>query len=135
MTDTRFATVVDGVDDLLSVVDVDEVDDIGTLLMILFDRPVGVAETRDDDADATVLDVLLHGNAEQIGSVHEFPMSILNLARACAQTADELGPFGENNTAPAETPSVLGMSDAELITSLQQALGRVRLFNMLVSDD
>ncbi len=135
MTDPRFTTVFDGADDLLSVVDVDEVGDIETLLMFLFDRPVGVEEAWDDDGVATGLDVLVRGNAEDIGSVYEFPMSILELARACAQTADEIGPFARNGTAPAEAPSVLGMGDAELITALQQALGKVRLFNMMESDD
>ncbi len=135
MTDPRFTTVFDGVDDLLSVVDVDEVGDIETLLMFLFDRPVGVEEAWDDDGVATGLDVLVRGNAEDIGSVYEFPMSILELARACAQTADELGPFAQNGTAPGEVPSALGMGDAELITALQRALGKVRLLNMMDFDD
>ena len=108
MTDPRFTTVFDGVDDLLSVVDVDEVGDIETLLMFLFDRPVGVEEAWDDEGVATGLDVLVRGNAEDIGSVYEFPMSILELARACAQTADELGPFAQNGTAPERYRAPLG---------------------------
>lgn len=135
MTDPRFTTVVDDVDDLLSVIDVDEVGDIETLFMFLFGRPVGVQEEWGDDGVAIGLDVLLHGNTGNIGSVYGFPMSILELARECAQTADELGPFVQNCGAPADVPSVLGLGDAELITALQQALGTVRLFNMMEDDD
>lgn len=137
MTDTRFSTVVDDAESLLEVVDVDEVGDIETLLMFLFARPVHVAEVGDDDAAAAAaLEVVITGNDEAIGTAYEFPLSVISLARACAETVDELGVFTRDGFAEAEAPpDVSVMSDTELIAALQQALGQVRFFNMMEADD
>ncbi len=133
MTDTRFSTLFDSTVDLLSGVHIDDVGDIETLLMFLFDRPMGVAEGWDDDDAA--LDVIVHGNDRSHGFTYPFPMSVIELARSCAETVDELGPLIVNPIAPEESPDVSTMSDAELVTSLQQALGQVRLFNMMEAND
>jgi hypothetical protein len=132
VTDTRFSTLVDDAGTLLDVVDVDEVGDIETLLMFLFARPVRVDEVWDDEADAAALEVVIAGNDESIGTAYEFPLSMMGLARACAETAEELSVYSRDGFAPDEAvPAVSAMSDAELITALQQALGQVRFFNMM----
>ena len=61
MTDARFTTDFDDLHDLLSLVDVDEVGDIETLLMFLFARPIVVEEVWDDDGVPTSLDVIVQG--------------------------------------------------------------------------
>ncbi len=136
MTDTRFATVVEDLETLLRVVDVDEVGDIETLLMFLFARPVQVGEVWDDEVGATALEVVIAGNDESIGSAYEFPLSVMDLARACAETVEVLGVYNRDGFASEEAaPDVSSMGETELITALQQALGQVRFFNMMDADD
>lgn len=136
MTDTRFSTLVDDAEALLDVIDVDDVGDIETLLMFLFARPVRVDEVWDDQADATALEVVMTSNDEAIGTAYEFPLSMLGLARACAETADEIGVYTQDGFAPeTAAPAVSAMSDTELVTALQQALGQVRFFNMMGPDE
>lgn len=136
MTDTRFSTVVDDAESLLDVVDVDDVGDIETLLMFLFARPVRVGEVGDDDAAAAALEVVITGNDEAIGTTYGFPFSVMSLARACADMVEELGVYTRDAFAAAEAPpDVSAMSDTELISALQQALGQVRFFNMMEADD
>lgn len=136
MTDTRFATVFEDVKTMLSVVDVDEVGDIETLLMFLFARPVQVGEVWDDEAGATALEVVIAGNDESIGSTYEFPLSVMDLARACAETVEVLGAYTRDGfTSEEAAPDVSSMDETELITALQQALGQVRFFNMMDADD
>lgn len=130
MTDTRFETVFEDTDDLLGGVDVDEIGDIETLLMFLFARPVVVGEVWDDEGATPSLEVIIQANDEAIGSVCAFPLSIIELTRSCAETVDELGPYTPDGVAAEERLDVPAMSDGELVTALQQALGRVRLFNM-----
>ena len=59
----------------------------------------------------------------------------MEVARSGASTADELGPYDRGDITGGEPPDVLAMSDDELITGLQQALGKVRLANMLAEGD
>lgn len=132
MTDTRFVTVVDDLETMLSVVDVDEVGDIETLLMFLFARPIRVDEVWDDEGAATALEVIVKGNEESVGSAYEFPMSVMELARSCAHTVEELGAYTQEGFALDE---VGAMGDAELVGALQEALGKVRIFNMMDDDD
>ena len=131
MTDTRFETVFEDTDDLLGGVDVDEIGDVETLLMFLFARPVVVEEVWDDEGVTPSLEVIVQGNDEAIGSVCAFPLSIIELTRSCSETVDELGPYTRDGVAAEETLDISAMSDGELITALQQALGKVRLFSML----
>ncbi|UUW92951.1 hypothetical protein [Pimelobacter simplex] len=136
MPDTRFSTLVDDPEALLDVVDVDDVGDIETLLMFLFARPVRVDQVWDDQADATALEVVMTSNDEAIGTAYEFPLSVMGLARACAETADDLGVYTRDGFASqTAAPAVSAMSDTELITALQQALGQVRFFNMMGADE
>lgn len=134
MTDTRFTTVFDDLDELLRVVDIDVVGDIETLLMLLLSRPVGVCVVSNDAGAASSIEVIVQGNDESMGSTYEFPMSVMELARSCADSVDELGPYTRDEFTPGESPDIAAMSDDELITALQQALGKVRLFNMMDAD-
>jgi hypothetical protein len=136
MTETRFVTVVDDLETMLSVVDVDEVGDIETLLMFLFVRPIRVDEVWDDEGAATALEVIVKGNEESVGSAYEFPMSVMELARSCAHTVEELGAYTQDGFALDEVATEVGaMGDAELVGALQEALGKVRIFNMMDDDD
>lgn len=131
MTDTRFTTVVDDIETLLNVVDIDGVGDVETLLMFLFARPIGVEEVWNEDRDETSLEVVVQGNDEAIGCTFEFPLSIVDLVRSCAQTVDDFEPFGADDSQTEAAPNVRALADHELITVLQGALGKVRLFNMM----
>lgn len=135
MTDTRFETDFEDTNHLLGLVDLDAVDDIETLLMFLFARPVVVDELLDDEGVTPSLEVVIHGNDEAIGSVYGFPLSIIELTRSCAETVVELGPYTRDGVATDEATDVSSMSDGDLITALQQALGKVRIFNMMEEDD
>lgn len=130
MIDTRFETVFEDTEDLLGGVDVDDIGDVETLLMFLFARPVVVNEVWDDEGVTPSLEVIIQGNDEAIGYVYEFPLSIIELTRSCVETVDELGPYTRDGAAE-ETLDVSAMSDGDLIPALQQALGKVRIFNML----
>ena len=135
VADRRFTTECDDLQDLLRLVDVDEVGDIETLLMFLFARPIGVEEVWDDDGVPNSLDVTVQGVDESVGSVYEFPMSVMGLVRSCAHQAAELGPYPSTDpTTSEETQHIVSMSDVELTTALQQALGSVRIFNLMDSD-
>jgi hypothetical protein len=131
MTDSRFTSTVDDVGALLQVVDVDEVEDIETLLMFLFARPIGVGEAWDDEGLAPSVRVVVRGNEASIESHCDFPLSMIELARACAEMVDGLGPnTGDDFVLGEAVSDVSAMSDPELVGALQQALGKTRLFNM-----
>jgi hypothetical protein len=135
MTDTRFSTVYDELDQLIDTVDIDGVGDIETLLMFLFARPVGVNHAW-DDAGAADLEVTLAGNDQSVRTVHEFPMSVLEFVRSCAETVADLGPYVDDAGVPAEeAPDVRAMSDDDLTTALQRTLGKVRVYNLMYPDD
>ena len=131
MTDTRFTTVVDDTEELLNVVDIDGIGDVETLLMFLFARPIGVEEVWNEDRDETSLEVVVQGNDEAIGCTFEFPLSIVDLVRSCAQTVDDFEPYAADDSQTEGAPNVRALADDELITVLQGALGKVRLFNMM----
>lgn len=78
---------------------------------------------------------MAQGNDESVAFIYDFPMSVMDLARSCAATVDELDPFTRDRFAQEASPGVSTMSDAELITALQQALGQVRPFNKMDADD
>ncbi len=135
MTDTRFETDFEDTNHLLGLVDVDGVDDIETLLMFLFARPVVVDELWDDEGVIPSLEVIIHGNDDAIGSVFGFPLSIIELTRSCAETVVELGPYTRDGVAAEEALDISAMSDGDLITALKRALGKVRIFNLIEEDD
>lgn len=129
--DARFETHFDDLQDLLTAVDIDELDDLETLLMMLFARPVSVEEVWDDSA-STALEVVISGNESAMGTTYAFPMSVVQLVRQCAETVHELGPYDGDGLDLAEAaPDVLTITESALVERLQQALGQVRLFNMM----
>jgi hypothetical protein len=135
MKDPRFATDFEDLETMLAVVDVDE-GDIETLLMFVFARPVQVGAVWDDEAGATTLEVIIAGNDGSTGYTHEFPLSVIDLARECAEIVEELGAYTSDRFASEWAGTdVSSMDETELITALQQALGKVRLFNMMDADD
>ena len=103
--------------------------------MFVFDRPIGVDVELDDAGLSAALHVLARGNEGDIGSVYPFPMSLLELVHWCASIVKDLGPYTRNNASRSEAQDVLAMTDDELIGALQQALGKVRIFNMMGVDD
>jgi hypothetical protein len=135
VTDTRFTTVFDGIDDLLDGVDIDEIGDLETLLMFLFARPMGVSEALDDDDETVGLEIRAHSeHAHQVGLTVEFPTSVIDLVRICAEALAGVGPYRPDGDAEREAPNVRELSDASLITELQQTLGKVRVFNLMDDD-
>lgn len=131
--DSRFTTVFDKLEDLLVAVDIEDVDDLQTLMMALLDRPVSVSEGWDDEEGVAALDVRIHGKELILGLLHPFPLSVVELARSSAELAEELGPYAEDTEAGG-TPDLLSLSDDDLVIALRLALGQVRLFNMLDED-
>lgn len=131
MTDTRFTTLCDDLEELLEVVDVDGAEDLDTLVMALLDRPVSVTEGWDDEQDLPALDIRVHGGELSLGVLEPFPLSVLELARSSAQLAREVGPYTPAGEPPIHGNDVLLLNDDELIDALTRALGQVRLFNLL----
>lgn len=134
MTDSRFISTADDLESLLQLVDVDDVDDIETLLMFLFARPMAVGEAWDEESRGPAIHVVVRGD-EASESSFEFLLSVLLLARQCAEVVDKLGPptttgLGDMD----EAPDVSAVNDLDLISALQQALGQTRLFHMLAAD-
>lgn len=133
MTDTRFTTVADDPYELVEIVDVDSLEDIETLLMILFDRPIRVREEDVEGLDATSLEVIVgESSGVSTGTVHDFPINLLEIVRGTAQTVADVGPYDGSTQ---EVPDFVAMSDSELIAALQGALGNVRLYNLLYADE
>lgn len=130
LIDTRFTTKCDDIEDLVKTVDIDDVDDLETLLMFLLGRPVRVHEAWDDDNDAVALDVRVFGNELVFAMMEQFPLSVTEIARDCAEMAQELGPYTVDGWT-GESPDLSEFSDDELIPALRDALGKVRVFNLL----
>ncbi|KAA1419191.1 hypothetical protein F0U44_12120 [Nocardioides humilatus] len=135
MTDTRFTTVCDDSEQLLAIVDIEGIGDIETLLMFLFGRPIGVAEGWCVEGGPESLEVTIDGNVEGVCFGIDFPMSLVQLVRSCAEDVSDLGPFRRDDVSGDEETDVASLSDDELITALQQSLGKVRIFNMLNAAD
>lgn len=131
MTDSRFTTVFDDLEELLMSVDLDEIDDLETLLMALLGRPVSVVEDWDDAAGVTALDVRVLGGELTAGVLEPFPLSVVELARSSAELARDIGPYVPAGEPPIQGNDVLSLSNDELIKALQRALGQVRLFDLL----
>ena len=134
MTDSRFTTVVDDLEELLTSVDLDEIDDLETLLMALLGRPVSVAEDWDDEGGVPALDVRVLGGELTASVLDPFPLSVVELARSSAELARDIGPYVPAGEPPIQGNDVLSLSNDELIKALQRALGQVRLFDLLDDD-
>jgi len=136
MTDTRFATVCNELDELIDTVDLDGIGDIETLLIALFARPVGVDYAWADGVALPDLEVTITDNNRGITSIEEFPMSVVQLVRSCADMVADLGPYVVDADTPGEeSADVLTLSDDELTTALQQALGEIRLFKLMYPNE
>jgi hypothetical protein len=136
MRDTRFWTVCEELDELITTVDIDGIGDVETLLMFLLQRPVGVDCAWTEDGDVVGLEITITGTDQQVVFSQEFPMSAVQLVRSCAEIVADLGPYVADAAEPAEeSPDVLALSDEELTTSLQQALGKVRVFKVMYPDE
>lgn len=134
MTDSRFTRVFDDLEELLAVVDLDDVDDLDTLIMVLLGRPVVVAEGWDDEQDVDALDFTVLGGELSAGVLEPFPLSVLDLARSSAELARDIGPYTPAGEPPIHGTDLLSLSEDELIEALQRSLGQVRLFNLLDDD-
>lgn len=138
MTDTRFTTVAQDMDEFISTLDIDDVADLETLLIVLFGRSITVEETVDDESS---FEVIMWNDTMGIGSTYAFPMSMVDLALGCAQTLSDLRSTedededGSDVGEDSDEPDLEVMDEGDLITTLQRALGQVRLFNMLHADD
>jgi hypothetical protein len=126
--DPRFSDAYLTVDELLGALDLDEVDDLETLLMMLFDHPVSVVDV--EDGEREYLEIWSeHLEQTQV----EFPIRLTDLVRWCAtlEVRDSSGgarPLGEGR------PVCSTSTDAELTGSLRDVLGKVRLFNLMYED-
>jgi hypothetical protein len=129
--DSRFETEASDVEHLLSVMDIDELEEFATLLMVLFMRPVVVEEVWDAESEAPCLEIILAGDEHSIGTTYEFPTSVLQLVGGCIETAAELGPY-DSATHQAAAHELSGLDRHALVGVLQRALGHVRL--LLMSD-
>jgi hypothetical protein len=94
----------------------------------LFNRPISV-EPLDwvDDDDGSLEVTVWAGDTGHLAS-RAFPMTVVDLVRACASVVDELGPADGQ-------ASHLAMGDDDLVVALQRALGNVRLFNLLDANE
>jgi hypothetical protein len=119
---------------LLDGIQLDDVGDLETLLMILLDRPITVREVASEAGAPNALEVIVHGDPYSTGTVHEFPVSVTDLVRASAETAREMGSNAPDSGEP-ESTTLADMDDLELTGALQRALGRVRVYNLMYDDD
>jgi len=133
MRDTRFWTMCDELGELITTVDIDGIGDVETLLMFLFQSPVGVDYAWTEDGDFADLEITITGNDQQVVSTQKFPMSVVQLVRPCAETVATLGPYDADT--PAVSPDLLTLNDEQLTTAMQQALGKVRVFKVMYPDE
>lgn len=132
MTDTRFTTEADDIDHLCQVLDIDGIDELETLLTMLFARPVTVDRLEDEGGVEIGVEVILSGNDASIGTEFGFPLSVIEIARSGVETNNELGPYSEFDHGPATLGAGPGdIDDIQLIGALQRALGQVRIFNLM----
>lgn len=130
MMDSRFTTAFKDEKELLEGMDVDDIDDVETLLMFLLSRPVSVEMASEEgDGDIDPILVTVWGERLGRGTIHTFPMTVVDLALNGARLAVEVGPYDGRPSTVKVGSEVLGMSKDELGDALQRALGMVRLFN------
>ena len=136
MEDNRFTMAAGDLDALLGVMELDDVSDVETLLIILFNRPISVEPLDWVDDDEGSLEVTVWaGDTGHLAS-RAFPMTVVDLVRACASVVDELGPVDGDGVDPADgQASFVAMGDDDLVVALQRALGNVRLFNLLDANE
>lgn len=133
MKDSRFTTSFAGVTDLLDGVDIDDVDDIETMLVVLLDRQVTVVLSEDASPTEAIL-VTVWLPTVGHGSLTEFPTSVAELALDGARLAVEAGPYEGRASSVQAGADLLAMDEDDFITALQQALGMTRLYNATYDD-
>ena len=135
MKDNRFTTVAGYPDDLFDALDLDDISDIETFLIILFNRPISVEPLEGVDDDDGSLEVTVWVGDTGFTTGCAFPMTVVDLTRSCASAIAELGSAGGGGDPVNDQPSVVAMSDTDLNIALQRALGQVRLFNILDANE
>lgn len=134
MTDPRFTTVCEDPEQLLDAVDADDLEDIDTFLMFLFHRPVGVLHLEDETGDA--MEVRLWDDHGGLDGTVRFPLSLLDLVFWCAEQDDHLGPYTKGVTDPSQGRTKWGaVTDSERNLAMLDALGKVRIFNLMNDRD
>lgn len=126
MKDSRFTSLCEDATELVDGLDVDELDDLETMLMFLLKRPVTVVQEDEDSILVTVW-----SDAVGFGCLTEFPTTVAELAVCAAESAVEAGPHEGRADSVQAGSDVLAMSEDELVPALQHALGMVRVFNTL----
>lgn len=145
MFDTRFTTIAKDMSELITALDVDDVGDIETLLIVLFRCPITVEELSDDDDDAS-FEVIAWNDDMGIGTRFAFPLSMVDLALGFELTVSDLRSTEDDEPhddradddepdEDTDVPDLQAMDEGELITTLQRALGQVRIYNMLHKSD
>lgn len=74
------------------------------------------------------VEVIVHADGAGLGILVEFPTSVLDLVSSCFETIDDLGSYAVDG--PPE-PNLSQLSVDELVAALRDALGQVRIFNVL----
>ena len=127
MRDERFTYVAEGLPGLLGAADIDDVADVETLFMIVFDQPIEVRVVGNDEGEEA-LEVTAWTDEAALSTIFSFPMSMVSLAHdVCATLAESNLVLGQSADLPA-------MTEEGWIRSLQGALGQLRILNMLESD-
>jgi hypothetical protein len=129
-TDSRFMVEetqldknADTFEELLEHAGLDDTSDLETCLGDLLDRPVVITDVSDPDEEADVFQVLLRGFNVALGTEFEFPLSLLELARACAMTSGTLAQWEEDMfDEDDEVPDIDSLNDDELAAALERSL-------------
>ena len=130
MRDPRFTTVCDDPQQLFDTVDVDDLEDLEIFLMFLFHRPVGLLHLEDETGDA--IEVRLWDDHGDLDRTVRFPMTLEDLVAVCADADDRLGPYTKATPGnPQAHATWAGMSEEERAAALLDALGKMRIFNLL----
>lgn len=131
MTDPRFSTECGDLQTLLDKVDVDDLQDIETFLMFLVHRPVGVDHLEDDDGEGAI-EIRLWDDHGDVEGIRRFPLSLENLVLLCFESDDRLGPYTKAGSLhPRERSSLYAMNRDELTAAMTDALGKMRIFNLM----
>ena len=99
-------------------------------LMFLFHRPVGLLHLEDETGDA--IEVRLWDDHGDLDRTVRFPMTLEDLVAVCADADDRLGPYTKATPGnPQAHATWAGMSEEERAAALLDALGKMRIFNLL----
>lgn len=131
MKDARFEAQADDLAELLMALDLDDLEDLATLLTVTLARPVLLVDGETDDG-RLALEVVVGAAEGACGIVHEFPTSTLSLIRASSGLAIQAGSYTREGLT-CGSQATLELSDDDLVTALQGNLGQVRIFRILLA--